>query len=123
MPLVSTPEKMTISSYNPGDVVTLNFPGVATTKRRPAVVLSSDAYHAARPDAIVGLITSQTSAAIAPSDYLLQDWQAAGLRLPSAFRAFLITIPRSALIARIGRLSDADWQEVRARVRVALDVK
>ncbi|MDQ3930548.1 MAG: type II toxin-antitoxin system PemK/MazF family toxin, partial [Chloroflexota bacterium] len=55
--------------YNPGDVVILDFPGVQGTKRRPAVVLSSDTYHATRPDLIVGLITSQTTVANNPSDY------------------------------------------------------
>jgi len=66
------------------------------------------------------LITSQTSAATAVTDYILQDSSAAGLRLPSAFRSFLVTLPRSAIIARIGKLSDTDWQAVRERVRLAL---
>ena len=43
-----------------GDVVTVDFPAVTGIKRRPAVVLSSQTYHANRPDVIVGLITSQT---------------------------------------------------------------
>lgn len=46
----------------PGDVVTIDFPGVAGVKRRPAVVLSSKTYHQNRPDLIVGLITSQITA-------------------------------------------------------------
>lgn len=103
-----------------GDVVVLDFSAVTGTKRRPAVVLSSDLYHAARPDVIVGLITSQTAGAIAATDYLLQDWSGARLRKPSAFRAFLVTVPRSAITARIGRLSDTDWQSVRERLRLAL---
>ena len=73
------------SVYKPGDVVTLDFPGVAVTKRRPAVVVSSDAYHAARPDTIVGLITTQTAGAAAVTDYLLQDWAAAGPARPFCF--------------------------------------
>jgi mRNA interferase MazF len=48
-------------TFNPGDVVTVDFPGVAGIKRRPAVVLSSSTYHATRPDVIVGLITTQTT--------------------------------------------------------------
>lgn len=78
---------------NPGDVVWIDFPGVVQTKRRPAVVLSSATYHAARPDVIVGLITSQTSKATSPTDFPIHDWQAAGLRVPSAFRAFIVTLP------------------------------
>lgn len=33
-------------SFNPGDVVTVDFPGVQEIKRRPAVVSSSSTYHA-----------------------------------------------------------------------------
>ena len=103
-----------------GDVVVADFPGVTGTKRRPAVVLSSEAYHAARPDVIVGLITSQTAAAIGPTDYALKEWQQAKLKAPSAFRAFISTIPRAHVAVTIGRLSDLDWNEVKSRVRTAL---
>jgi mRNA interferase MazF len=102
------------------EVIIVDFPGVMGTKRRPAVILSSDTYHATRPDVIIGLITSQATAATAPTDYLLQDYAAAGLRLPSAFRAFFVTLPRIAIVAHIGQLSDADWQAVKLRVDRAL---
>jgi mRNA interferase MazF len=110
----------TKKSPEPSTVVLLDFPGVTGTKRRPAVILSSELYHKERPDVIVGLITSQTAAAIAATDYLLQDWRAAGLRRESAFRSFLVTLPRSALMGRIGRLSDRDWRVVRERLQSAL---
>jgi mRNA interferase MazF len=71
---------------------------------------------------VLGLVTDQTVKANAPTDYLLQDWAAAGLRVASAFRAFLVTVPRSAVLGKTGRLSDRDWQEVRRCVRTALDV-
>lgn len=106
--------------FNPGDIVAVNFPGVTGIKRRPAVILSSSVYHAARPDVIVGLITSQTAAAIGPTDYLLQDWAQAGLRVPSAFRSFLVTLPPSTNPVLVGHLSARDWQGVRERVKVAL---
>ena len=109
-----------MSLLNPGDVVAVNFPGVTGIKRRPAVVLSSAVYHASRPDVIVGLITSQTAAAIGPTDCLLQDWAQAGLRAPSAFRSFLATLPPSTNPLSVGRLSDRDWQRVRACVKAAL---
>jgi mRNA interferase MazF len=103
-----------------GNVVIVDFPGVTGIKRRPAVVLSSNTYHATRPDVIIGLITSQTTDATAPTDFLLQDWAAVGPRLPSAFRSFLVTPPRSAMVTRISQLSDADWQAVQLRVNRAL---
>lgn len=104
-----------------GDVVWIEFPGVVQIKRRPAVVLSSATYHAARPDAIFGLLTSQTAKAVAPTDHVLVDWQAAGLRLPSAFRAFLVTLPRTSVLGAIGELTVADRSAVLARVRIALE--
>ncbi len=104
----------------PGDVVLLDFPGVTGVKRRPSIVLSSDTYHKNRPDIIVGLITSQTRAAVGPTDYLVQDWSAAGLRVPSAFRSFLTTLPPSANPVKIGELSERDWNAIRARVKIAL---
>lgn len=44
-------------TFNPGDVGTVDFTGVTGVKRRPAVVLSSAAYHATRPDMIGGRFT------------------------------------------------------------------
>jgi len=105
--------------FNAGDVVTIDFPGVTGIKRRPAVVLSSAIYHAARPDLVVGLITSRSVAA-GPTDYVLQDWSAAGLRLPSTFRSFFATLPPAANPTAVGRLSERDWKGVRACVQAAL---
>lgn len=106
----------------PGAVVTVDFPGAQGVKRRPALVVSTDAYHAARPDVVLAVITSQTRTATAPTDYVLQDWAAAGLHSPSAFRAYLATLSTTSLVAVIGQLSERDWLEVQARLRVALAV-
>ena len=109
-----------MSLFSPGDVVAVNFPGVTGIKRRPAVILSSVVYHSSRPDVIVGLITSQTAAAVGPTDYLLQDWAQAGLRVPSAFRSFFATLPPSTNPVPVGHLSARDWQGVRACVKATL---
>ncbi len=106
-------------SFNPGDVVTIDFPGATGLKRRPAVILSSTTYHAIRPDTIVGLITSQTKG-LGATDYVLQDWQSAGLRVASAFRSFVVTIPTSTNIVRIGKLSVRDWEAVCTCIKIAL---
>lgn len=57
----------------PGDVVTVDFPGAQGIKRRPTVVVSTDTYHNARPDVILGVLTTQVAKATAPTDYVLQD--------------------------------------------------
>jgi mRNA interferase MazF len=104
---------------DPGDVVVIDFPGVVVVKRRPTVVVSSPVYHAARPDIVVGLITSQTTA-IGPTDYVLQDWAQAGLRVPSVFRSFFATLPSTTHPVVVGHLSDRDWQGVCGCLRIAL---
>jgi mRNA interferase MazF len=107
---------------SPGMVVTVDFPGAAGVKRRPSVIVSTDLYHRTRPDLIIGVLTSQLAAAVSPTDYLLIDWALAGLRLPTAFRAYLATVPQSAVV-NIGQLSEQDWQEVRRRVALAIAVR
>lgn len=71
-----------------GDVALVPFPfsDLSTTKVRPAVVISSELYHSTEPDLILAAITSRISAVSDPLDYILQDWQSAGLRYPSAFK-------------------------------------
>lgn len=104
---------------NPGDVVVVEFPGAQGAKRRPAVVLSTPAYHTARPDVVLGLLTSRIATALTPVDHVLQDWSAAGLRMPSAFRCFLATLPATS-VRVAGHLTDHDWNAIQARVRMAL---
>lgn len=106
-------------SFKPGSVITVDFPGVTGVKRRPVVILSSETYHRNRPDVIVGLITSQTKG-LGITDYVLQDWQTAGLRIISVFRSFIVTLPASPNMVVIGQLSERDWQGVKACIRVAL---
>jgi mRNA interferase MazF len=103
-----------------GAVVWIEFPGAVATKRRPAVVLSSNDYHAARRDVIVGLVTSQISRAVEPTDHILVDWSAAGLRVPSAFRSYLATLPESTIISEMGRVSASDWREIQACLKRAM---
>jgi len=109
-------------TVHPGDVVVADFPGITGTKRRPALVVSTDVYHTVRPDIVLGLLTGQIAAATSPTDYRLQDWAAAGLRTPTAFRTFLITLPQVDVIAVIGHLSQRDWAKVQDRLRRAVAV-
>ena len=105
----------------PGDVLTVDFPGATGIKRRPVVAISTDTYHANRPDVIVAVLTSRVAAANTPTDCVLQDWETAHLHRPTAFRAYLATVP-AASVRIIGHLSDRDWEQVRARLQVALAV-
>lgn len=104
------------------DVILVDFLGAQGIKLRPGIVVSSDAYNRARPDVIVALCTSNLRSATTAMDYQLADWKAAGLRVPTAYRSYFATIAVSNVHRRFGHLSDRDWQEVQARLRLAIAV-
>jgi mRNA-degrading endonuclease toxin of MazEF toxin-antitoxin module len=70
-----------MTSYKRGDVILVDiaFSGTVGYKRRPAVVLSVDAFNAARIKLIVAAVTSNISPPVRPGDCLLSDWASAGL--------------------------------------------
>ena len=105
----------------PGDVAGGVLPGAMQTKVRPAVVIASDEYLVERPDVLVGILTTKAPRTTTSSDCVLLDWQFAGLRSESYFRAYVLTIHRSDLTV-IGHLSDRDWNRVKACVRAAFSV-
>ena len=72
----------------PGDVVVGILVGAHETKVRPAVVIASATYLTERPDAVVGILTTKLPKVPGTTDYVLQDWQSAGLRVESCFRAY-----------------------------------
>ncbi|MBM4046938.1 MAG: type II toxin-antitoxin system PemK/MazF family toxin [Planctomycetes bacterium] len=110
--------------FQRGEVVTLLFPLVETVMPRhtphphPAAVISTPDYEATTGNVIVTMITSQPHTA--PSDYRLQDWEAAGLRRPSTVRAKPSTVAPHRILRRAGRLSNRDLAELDARLRLAM---
>ena len=73
-----------------------------------------------RPDVLLAVVTSNIAIATASTDFVLFDWREAGLSEPSAVRIYIS--PRwQHQVTRIGHLSDADWSEVQARLRLALE--
>ena len=111
-----------MDTLEPGDIVILVIQGAVESKARPVVVLSRVQYHKEHPDVVVGLLTTQLHQATTSTDYVLQDWLAARLVRPSAFRTFLVTRPRSEIGQYVGRLSERDWDAVKERLRSALEV-
>jgi mRNA interferase MazF len=103
----------------PGNIVLVEFRGALGVKRRPAVVVSSDTYHSNRPDVILGVITSNIAAAAGPTDHVLRDWASAGLKKPSAFRAYLGTYEQSDVGVVIGQLTSVDLDAIRGRLSIA----
>ncbi|MFA5630429.1 MAG: type II toxin-antitoxin system PemK/MazF family toxin [Porticoccaceae bacterium] len=105
------------TTYNFGDVVLVGFPftNLQTTKKRPAVIISSLGYQQNRPDVILMAITSQIRKPLAMGEVILQDWQAAGLPKPSVFKPLIATLEQNQVIRIMGQLSDTD-KELLAKV-------
>ena len=93
----------------------------APTKVRPAVVIASVTYLAEPPGCGCRDSHHEVSRTPGTTDYVLQDWQSAGLRAESCFRAYVLTVHRSELTV-IGHLSGRDWESVKARVRAAFAI-
>jgi mRNA interferase MazF len=77
-----------------GDVIVVPFPFTDQTavKKRPAVVISSEAYQRERADIILMAITSQVRAAPTVGEVAVVHWQAAGLLKPSVIKPLITTI-------------------------------
>ena len=108
--------------YSPGDVVIVDFAGASRAKTRPSVVVSTASYNTARPDVVVGILTTKLTKANGPTDCLIRDWAFAGLRTASAFRSYFMTLRQIDVHRRVGSLSASDWAEVQVRLRLALAV-
>ncbi len=97
-----------------GDVLLVPFPFTdqSTTKRRPAVVVSSAAYHRERPDLVILAITSQARPQ-ALGEAAIAKWKEAGLLRPSVMKPVLATIERGLVLRKLGRLADPDRAALR----------
>lgn len=106
--------------YEPGDVVLVPFPfrDRHAERARPGVVLSGSTFNQ-YGDLVIAAITSHT--ARFETDHALNDWQAAGLKIPSTVRMLLATIAKSRVPHRVGKLHEADWLEVTRRLERVFD--
>jgi mRNA interferase MazF len=104
-----------------GDVVLVGFifSDESGRKVRPALVISSPAYHRARGEVIIAAITSNVSRQLF-ADHLLTDWKAAGLLFPSVATAIVRTVKRTMIDRKLGSLSAADLQSVERQLRRAM---
>jgi mRNA interferase MazF len=97
------------TSYKRGDVDLVPFPftDLSTTKQRPAVVVSSDAFNASRPDAILMAITSRVPSPLADDEIALPPGDLAGnglLKTCVVKVGKIVTIHQGLIRKRIGSI-------------------
>lgn len=104
-----------MTAYEFGDILLVPFPFTdqSAVKRRPAVVVSSTAYHQARPDILIMAVTSQQPSTLSVGEVQVQDWRGAGLLKPSILKPVLTTIDPALVLKKLGRLTPTDQSALR----------
>ena len=94
------------------DVVLLPIPftDLSSSKVRPAIVVGRGNWLG---DLFVAPVTSQLSNA----DVLLNDWQAAGLNVPSGIKGQICTVDERLVRKVVGSISEKDRDALDARLR------
>ncbi len=112
-----------MTRYSRGDVVLVSFIFTDETgvRQRPAVIISSDAYHRGREEAIIAAITGRTDR-ILVGDHLISDWRGAGLLLPSVATGIIRTIKQDMIARKLGAMPRVDMQAIDSKLRVTLDL-
>ncbi|HMF29810.1 MAG TPA: type II toxin-antitoxin system PemK/MazF family toxin [Candidatus Lokiarchaeia archaeon] len=110
-----TPSTM---SYKCGDVVLLPFPftDLTSTKKRPAVVISSDWFNLNRKDVIVIAITSQIPKALTVDELLFSpaEQNLAGLPKKSIVKVTkIVTVDQLLIIKKIGICSKQNVRKLK----------
>ena len=111
-------------TYSRGDVVIVPFmfTDKAVTKRRPAIIVSSEGYHSSRQEVIVAAVTSNLSRGTLVGDHSLRGWQEAGLPKPSMATGILRTLKQTMIIRKVGALTAGDMRAVSQALSLALDL-
>ena len=105
-----------------GDCLLVPFPFTSQTasKKRPAIVVSSRAYNAAKPDVIVMAVTSQLRPAASLGEVFVKDWKQAGLLKPSAIKPVFATLEQALVIRQLGALNAADKEALKQAIAQTL---
>jgi mRNA interferase MazF len=108
-------------NYSRNDVVLLRYPFTATSgaKIRPAVIVSGP--HPSQ-DLFFVPLTSQF-ASLLPGEFLLNDWAAAGLHIPTAAKRGLYTAHQNLILKSVGQVSPADIYQLEMSIKLWLEFK
>jgi mRNA interferase MazF len=111
-----------MTNYRFGDIVLVPFPFTdqTTTKKRPAAIVSSDAYLNQKPDLILMAVTSQSKPMSFFGEVMIAEWKKAGLIKPSAIKPVLATVEKGLVIKKLGRLEEQDRKNLQNLLRIIL---
>ncbi len=101
-----------MTTYKFGDVVLVPFPftNQSTTKKRPAIIISSEDYNRCKPDLILIAVTSNVKTDLQFGEVFIDEWSAAGLIKPSVIKPIITTTEKNLVIKKLGALQPSDLQ-------------
>ena len=101
-------------SYQRGEILLVEMPFTDGPggKKRPAVVLSTEAFNQLGTKIVVAAITTNLGAPFRPGDTTLGDWQSAGLLKPSAVRGYLGMVDQRNVERVLGKMTARDFVQV-----------
>lgn len=113
-----------MTSFNSGDIILVPFPFTdqSTSKKRPAVIISSPAYNTKRPDLIIMAVTSQIKPTSIIGEVIIQEWEDAGLLKPSAIKPVITTIEKNLVLKKMGQLKNDDLSELQKSITMILEL-
>ena len=108
-------------TYKAFEVVVVPFPFAdsAATKRRPALVLSTQGFNDRAAHLVLAMITSRENRGW-PLDTEIKDLSAAGLSHPSVVRMKLFTLDERFVLRKSGALTVEDGASVKNALRLLL---
>jgi len=112
-----------MTSYKRTNVVLVDFrfsEGIGT-KKRPALIISSDHYHKSRQEVIIAAITSNIRRVLFGGTKI-DKWKGAGLLFPSLVTGIIRTIKSNMIVRKLGVLSKEDFQRVQRNLEKVLGV-
>lgn len=104
-----------MQDYSRNDVVLIRYPfaDLSDSKVRPAVIISSPHIS---DDIFLVPLTSKTISLL-PGEFILTDWQSAGLNIVTAVKRGIYTTNKSFVIKAVGRLSLSDSKSLEDSLR------
>jgi mRNA interferase MazF len=113
-----------MTAYKRGDIVLVPFPfsDQTTTKKRPAVVISSSRYNAISKDIIIMAVTSQIEKSFDVGSCRIKDWKEANLLKPSAIKPALSSIEQALVMKKLGALSPDDLSSLNTALKELIEL-
>ena len=111
-----------MTSYKQRDIILVDFGFSEETgsKKRPALIISSEDYHRGRHEVIIMAITSNIRRTLS-GDTMIDKWESAGLLYPSLVMGIIRTIKTTMIIRKLGILAQQDFQKVQISLKKAID--